>query len=282
MIIDIHTHTFPDKIAAAALGKLIEKGHSKPFSDGTVSGLLAQRRRSGVDLSVILPVATAPRQVVHINDSSAGINETFSGEGLFSFGCMHPDFEDYRNELARIRTLGLKGIKLHPIYQETDIDDIRFLRILDRAAELGLIVIAHAGYDVGYPGVVHCSPAMIRHALSEVGSFPFIAAHMGGWHCWDEALRELAGTGIYLDTAVSIGQLHTIGDGFYTEEDLYTLNAAQIREFCNAFGSGHILFGSDSPWTDPADDMAELRKMGLLQEELEGILGGNAARLLGL
>ena len=282
MIIDIHTHTFPEKIAAKALGVLIEKGHSKPFFDGTVSGLSSSMRLSGVDLSVILPVATAPRQVEHINDASARINETMAAEGLFSFGCMHPDYEGYRSELSRIRDLGLKGIKLHPVYQETDINDLRFLRILDRAAELGLIVLIHAGYDVGYPGVVHCSPAMIREALSSVGSFPLIAAHMGGWHCWEEVLSELAGTGIYLDTAVSVGQLHTMNDGFYRDEDLYGLSAAQVLEFCRAFGSDHILFGSDSPWTDPAQDIAEIRSLPLSEAEIDGILGGNAAALLGV
>jgi predicted TIM-barrel fold metal-dependent hydrolase len=41
-----------------------------------------------------------------------------------------------------------------------------------------------------------------------------------------------------------------------------------------------VLFGSDGPWTDPAAEIAHLRRLPFTPEELEGILGGNAARLL--
>ena len=41
-----------------------------------------------------------------------------------SFGAMHPDFEDHAAELKRIKALGLKGIKIHPVYQGVDLDDI--------------------------------------------------------------------------------------------------------------------------------------------------------------
>ena len=158
MVIDIHTHTFPDRLAATTIPKLEQASHTRSFSDGTNAGLAASMARAGVNCSVVLPVATAPKQVVHVNDCSAQINERFPETGVFSFGCIHPDFSDYRSELARVASLGLKGIKLHPIYQGVDFDDIRTLRVLDRAAELGLIVLSHAGLDVGFPGVVHVTP----------------------------------------------------------------------------------------------------------------------------
>ena len=49
MIIDFHTHTFPDKIAAAAIDKLQHASHSKAFTSGTVSGLQASMQRAGID-----------------------------------------------------------------------------------------------------------------------------------------------------------------------------------------------------------------------------------------
>ena len=149
MIIDFHTHTFPDKIAGRALTKLSHNSHSKPFTDGTDTGLVRSMKESGIDLSVILPVATDPAQVMGINDSAARREEERLAEGLISFGAMHPDYEDWHGELARIRENGMKGIKIHPVYQETDLDDIRLLRIYDRCAELGLSVVIHAGFDIG-------------------------------------------------------------------------------------------------------------------------------------
>ena len=45
--------------------------------------------------------------------------------------------------------MGLKGIKLHPTYQNTYIDDIRYERIIGYAVELGLLVSIHCGRDLG-------------------------------------------------------------------------------------------------------------------------------------
>ncbi|HIW27131.1 MAG TPA: amidohydrolase family protein, partial [Candidatus Lawsonibacter pullicola] len=186
MVIDIHTHTFPDKLAATTIPKLEGMSHTRAYVDGTVSGLRTSMARAGVDASLVLPVATNPRQVVHVNDSSAQINDLGPETGVYSFGCMHPDFSDYRAELSRVKELGMKGIKLHPVYQGVDFDDIRTLRILDRAAELGLIVLTHSGLDIGFPGEVRVTPKMVLHAIQEVGPLTLILAHMGGWRNWEE------------------------------------------------------------------------------------------------
>ena len=91
MIIDMHTHSFPEKLAASTLEKLSAASHTRPFTNGTPGGLQASMREARVDLSVVLPVATSPRQVEHVNDASARLNETAEETGLLSVGCMHPD-----------------------------------------------------------------------------------------------------------------------------------------------------------------------------------------------
>ena len=160
MIFDIHTHTFPDEIAGATIEKLQSMCHTAAFSDGTETGLRASMAVAGIDGCLVLPVATNARQVVHVNDASARLNDTGPDTGLWSFGCMHPDFDGWKGELARIADLGMKGVKLHPIYQGIDFDDIRYLRILDRCGELGLAVLTHAGRDIGFPLRDHCTPEM--------------------------------------------------------------------------------------------------------------------------
>ena len=283
MIIDIHTHTFPAKIAALAVEKLSRTSHTLPFSDGTPEGLLSNMQRAGIDRSVILPVATAARQVEHINDSSARLNEEYENKGLFSFGCVHPDHECYREELARVKTLGLKGIKIHPVYQGVNLDDIRFLRILDRAAELDLAVIAHAGYDIGFPGVVRCSPRMARNVIDQIGQFRLILAHMGGWRQWDEVLQLLADTGVYIDTAFSTGSFHPLDDGHWkTKEETDMMDTDQFMTLYHAFGPERIFFGTDSPWSDPQESLEFIQNLPLPQADREKILGDNALKLLNL
>ena len=82
---------------------------------------------------------------------------------------MHPDYENYKRELSRFKELGLPGVKLHPVYQGVALNDIRNLRIIERAAEPGLIVLTHTGYDVGYPGLPLCSPKMAREVIDTLG-----------------------------------------------------------------------------------------------------------------
>ena len=282
MIIDIHTHTFPDKIAAATLDKLKHLSHTIPFADGTAAGLAASMARAGVDRSVVMPVATSPRQVPHVNDASARMNELGAQTGVLSFGCMHPDFDGWKEELARVRDLGLKGIKLHPQYQDTDFDDPRYLRILDRCGELGLVVLTHAGLDIGMPGKDNCAPEMVARVLEQVGPVKLVLAHMGGWRQWDRVEALLPGTGVYLDTSFSLGEITPLDDGCYRPGDLPLLDEAAFLRMVRRFGPDRILFGTDSPWDDQGAALARLRALPLEKSELDAILGGSARKLLEL
>lgn len=283
MIVDFHTHAFPDKIAAASVDKLQSAAHIRPFADGTVSGLSASIRAAGIDYAVNLPVATSPRQVAAINDAAAKINEKTDETGVLSFGCVHPEYSGYRAELARIADLKIPGIKLHPPYQGADFDDIRYLRILDRAGELGLLALVHAGLDIGLPDADRASPQMIRNAVLSVGPVKLICAHMGGWRQWDAVEELLPDTGVYLDTSFSLGRIVPNGDGYpWKEAELPLMDPAQFLRIVRAFGADRILFGTDSPWGGHAEALRNLRGLPLADAERTAILGANAARLLGL
>ena len=282
MIIDFHTHTFPDKIAAAAVEKLSLASHIRPFSDGTARGLSESARAAGIDLSIVLPVATSPKQVAHINDFAAKTNESTEETGLFSFGCIHPDYPEWSEELGRVKELGLKGIKLHPVYQGVDIDDTRFLRILDRAGELGLVVVTHAGWDIGFPGVRHCSPEMVLRAIKQVGPVKLVLAHMGGWQQWDKVEELLTDQPVWFDTSFSTGSLSPLDDGFYAPEDLPMLGETDFLRMVRTIGADRILFGTDSPWSGQTDDISFINALPLTDSEREKILGLNAEKLLGI
>lgn len=282
MLIDIHTHTFPTAIAAVTIEKLKHQGHTTAFTDGTVAQLRASMDRVGIDYSLVLPVATNIRQVQKINEVSAKLHARADETGVLSFGAMHPDFPDWKSELARIKELGMPGVKLHPVYQGVNFDDIRYLRILDRCAELGLVVLVHGGRDVGFPDRVSITPAMIRHAVQEVGDFPLIVAHMGGWHQWDEVEELLADTRVYLDTAYALGRIHPLDDGFYSPEDLPMMQTEQFVRMVRTFGADRIFWGTDTPWRDQQESLDLLLQQPLTKEEQDKILGGNAQRLLGL
>lgn len=275
-IIDFHTHTFPDAIAERAIAGMQSNSHAAAFGTGTLAGLLDSMERSGISRSVVLPVATNPFKISSMNDKFLSQEKS---QHVVNFGAMHPLAENWKEELRRLSAAGVPGIKIHPQYQGVDITDIHYLRILDYAAQLGLITVMHAGDEIAYPGAVRCSPEMVKSVCDQLGNIPLVLAHMGGWKNWERVAENLCDTGCYLDTAISLGQIVPIDD-HYSPSDLPLLSEESFISLVRAFGSERILFGTDSPWADQAEEIRKITCLPLTQEELENILYHNATRLL--
>ena len=281
MIIDIHTHMFPSRIAAPALQSMQLNSHIALFSDGTEAGLAGCMRKAGIGLSVVQPVATNPEKVSRINDAAILVNEHFRETGILSFGGIHPACSYWEAELERIREAGIIGIKLHPAYDHIDTDDPRSIAILRKCRDLNLIVLIHSGKDVGIPGATEALPSRIRNALDRVGPIRMIAAHMGGWKCWQEGKKLLPETGIFIDTSFALGVMEPAPDRYkWDEDDLRLLNREEFLELLYAYGTDHVLFGTDSPWADQAKEFGKINELPLPREEIDRILGGNAKKLL--
>ncbi|MGN1013720.1 MAG: amidohydrolase family protein [Butyricicoccus sp.] len=283
MIVDFHTHTFPEKIAGKTIAKLQEMACSKAFTQATNRSLQHSMERAGIDYSILLPVMTNDRQVEKLNSLAGEVNAQAQETGLVSFGGMHPDYGgDVRAELARVQELGLKGIKIHPAYQGYDLDDIRYMRIIDRAAELGLYVMTHAGFDIGIPGHDYCAPDHVVHVMREIGPDKLILAHLGGWRHWDEVEQKLAGLPLYMDTAFVLGTI-TPPDGKQRKPgDSWMLSDEAFLRIVRKHGADRILFATDNPWSDQKASLEHIRSLPLSEQEQTAILGENARRILGL
>ena len=263
MIIDFHTHIFPDKIAARTIEALEAKADLTASTDGTLNGLLASMEAAEVDMSVILPVVTKPSQFETVNTFAASVNEQYQGK-LLSFGGIHPDTADYKRELDRIKELGLKGIKIHPDYQGVMIDDVRYMNIIEYADSLDLIILTHAGIDIGLPDPVHCPPDRMRKVMDKLHPQKMVVAHYGGWNQWEEVYEYLAGENLYLDTAFSFP---------YIKEDMF-------YNILKKHGTDRVLFATDCPWGYQKKDVESLRKLDLTEEVKECIFYKNAKKLL--
>ena len=280
MIIDFHTHTFPDAIASRVVKQLGGASHTLPFSDGSMDGLISSMKKSGVDYSVTLPVMTNTGQVEKINNLVIQQQELAADRGIIAFGGMHPDYENYKQELIRLREHRVPGIKLHPAYQNVDLNDIRMMRIIDAASEQGLIILTHAGIDIGIFDHNYASVSHILQVVDELRPEKLVLAHMGNWGCWEDTLRRLAGAPVWFDTAFSIGPITADPaqeTGPYLETNLS--DEAFVR-LCRAHGTDRILFGTDSPWADQKDYVERVQHMPLTEDEKQQIFSENAKKLL--
>lgn len=261
-IVDIHTHMFPDKIAKGTLDFLEGVCMTVPHTDGTAKGLEKSAEESGVDLAVSLPAVTKPSQVESVNRFASGYQEG----RVISFGGIHPECENYRQILRDVRNMGMKGIKLHPDYQDVYFKDIRYKRIVSYAAELGLVIVVHSGRDPKSPDNIHCTPAMAREVIRDVQPDKLVLAHLGGNECWEEVEEYLVGEPVYFDTAVILDKV--------PEE--------QFLRIVQNHGADRILFGTDSPWAGQKEYIDILKGMPLTEREKAMIFGENAWKILGL
>ncbi len=235
MIIDTHVHCFSDKIAQRALSTMkAMSSELSLYTDGTVNGVLESMEKSGVDISVICPVATNTKQNKKVNDFCIDVNN--NNKNLISLGALHPKLEDWKDELKRIKDAGLVGIKLHPEYQSFFPDEAHMIEIYEYCNKLDMAIVFHAGVDIGFPDPVHATPDRLKKVCERVDTSRFAFAHMGGWNLWDGVEEYLIGQNVYLDVSYSFD--------FIDDERLIRM----IR----THGHEKILFATDSPWRDPS------------------------------
>ena len=264
MIIDFHTHAFPDVLAPKAIASLMSgmDGLYTPAHDGTASGLLRNMDAYGVDISVIAPVVTKQSQARKANEWAASL----ASSRFVCFGGIYPHSADYKSEVDFAVSLGLKGLKFHAEFQSFLVDDTQMLRIYDYALSRGLILLHHAGFDPGFSPPFNSNPKRFANVLKALpgGGSKIVIAHLGGHAQWDDVEEYLAGSEAYLDTSM--------GFGYYSEE--------QFLRIAGRHGAHKLLFASDSPWSNAGDEIARLKALPISQDEKDAILGGNAFRLL--
>lgn len=261
-VIDIHAHAFPDALAPRAVAHLARQADVRPRLDGTVGALVASMDRAGIDAAVVCSVATDPAQVPSILRWSAAI----AGERIIPFPSIHPAAPDGASLVRQAADAGFRGVKLHPEYQDFFVDDPGLADLYGALAAAGLVLLLHAGHDIGFPDSDRAAPRRILAVHRAFPDLSVVAAHLGGYRRWAEVAETLLGSGVYLDTSFAVRR---------APEPL-------LRTILIGHRPDRLLFGSDSPWADQAEEIAAIRGLGLPTELEVGILGRNARALLRL
>ena len=126
------------------------------------------------------------------------------------------------------------------------------------------------------PLMVHCGDSRPqlqfshpRHLAAVLKAFPALvvdAAHLGGWGVWDVAAPLFEHENCFFDVSSCLA----------------FLDGPQLCAIARRYGTERVMFGSDFPIWDPARELQAVLEAGFTDAELEGILGGNCRRYLGM
>lgn len=256
-IIDFHAHIFNPKIAHLAIANL-EHHYGMPWEClGTFTDMREEMDKSGFYRAVIFSTPTKPTQVTINNDFLFALRD----ERFVVFGSVHPDFEDVKNEIQRIKNHGLKGFKFHPDFQAFNIDDDKALFMYEEIGSDYPIVL-----HVGDKKLDFSNPERLSRVLEKFPEHKFIAAHMGGYSVWDKEAKYLVGKNVWFDTSST----------------LWEISPEKMVDMIHAHGADKVLFGSDYPAISLKREAEKIEALSLTKEEKEMIFYTNAKNLLGL
>lgn len=256
-IIDAHTHIFPQKIAEKAVTSIGNFYDLEMHRRGTAEALLEDSGKIGTERCLVCSTATRPGQVQSINDFI--FEECREHPEFVGFATLHPDLEDIGAEFDRILSRGYYGIKLHPDFQEFNIDDERAMEIY-RRAEGKLAILFHTG-DNRYE---YSAPRRLARVTQRFPDLVCIAAHFGGYRRWEEAYEVYESPNIYMDTSSA----------------LFALPREQAWRFFEKFGMDHFFFGTDFPMWSHEAELARFDALELPPEARRAILAENFARVI--
>ena len=260
MVIDFHTHYYPDKIVDRAIEHATMALKASPATNGTRSALVESMRKAGIDYSLALPLANTPDNVRGVNRWAQINNQA----PVFLLGSIHPRTKKPAEMISQIAQMGLKGVKMHPEFQDFSFEDESLFPIWEACIKHDLFVLTHAGKDISFPAPYHSDPRRLKTFHERFKKLKLVVAHLGSWRMWDEVEEFIVGLPIYLDLAFTLGKMQD----------------EQLVRIIRNHGAERILFGTDSPWCDQEKALNHFRGLPLTENEKELILGINAARLL--
>ena len=278
-VIDFHTHIFPPSVRNrrnhwlqrdATFGALYADDRTRMAS---AEDLIAAMNADGVDVAVAMGLGWTDYGLAReANDYIIEEARRWRNR-IVGFAGVNPAWGVRAvREAERCADAGLRGIgELHPDYQGYDLADKRAMTpLMEIAQQRNLIVTTHASEPVGhsYTGKGSVTPQVLMRFISAFPAATIVCAHWGGGLPFYALMSEVAAAleNVYFDTAAS--------------PFLYT--PAVFDTVAGLVGARKILLGSDYALLRPRRLTAQVRSSGLSASQQAAVMGGNAARLLGI
>jgi uncharacterized protein len=222
----------------------------------TAAGMKARLEAANVSRCIVFP----------LNDPNAHDDYSGPNDVVWSAYEEHPDVfvpffrlnpnKDYEAEFDRCVARGFKGLKLHPISQEFELDDERVIRLFEMVAEADLPVLVHAG--MGMRRIVE----PLSPTLQRLTNLRLILGHAA-------MVELLAATRAFEDHPNVLFETSVV-----KARDLFVL--------FHCMDPTRICYGSDVPYGDLPSTLhatlAAADAAGLSEGEISGVLSENIRR----
>jgi predicted TIM-barrel fold metal-dependent hydrolase len=281
MITDVHTHFWnPDHQGPPwtdSLGRV-----STRLADGAIDCVTVEsyRRQVGpAERTIVFGLQARAAGIMVPNDAVAAFVRQVGGQTV-GFMSVDPTHHDAVAEIERCHAdLGLRGIKLGPIYQGTSPLHPLTMRVFAAAERLGLPVMIHQGAIFASAGrLADASPLLLDDVAIAFPELRIVIAHLG--HPWvhETAVVMRRHPNVYADTSAIASRPTVLATALSAAKEYGVL--------------GKVLFGSDSPMVSAASSAAELTRVvahmqrvaytPVTDEELQAILHRPSFELLGI
>lgn len=251
MIIDAHTHIYPEHVAEKAISTIIEntKWRVDAHTDGTFDNLLFSMDKAGVDLSIVLTVATSLGQGCGILKwLKQMVDRT---PRIIYFGSVHPYDSNNIDVIHEMSGMGIQGLKFHPAYQDFPADSKEAYKVYEEALKNDFVLYFHSGYDISMPDSDYASVERFANVLRDFAGAKIIMAHAGGDGEWNKVLDLYGDKKCYYDTS------------FVLERMMRDDNAMELYRQ----NEDYFIFGTDSPWQDQKRFVDFLRNSDLFSQD---------------
>jgi uncharacterized protein len=259
LIIDAHTHIFPEDSAARILENTSKMFNVPTYGTGTAADLLSQMDENGISSAVIHMVSPSQASVQATNTWLISLKQ----DRFIKFGTIHPRMKNPSHELDRLKAHNINGVKLQPEVQGFTVDDsMTAYHLYEALAKKEMTVMFHVGGNPIARPDNRSTPAMIHTVATAFPELKIIAAHLGGNNMWDAVYDVLAGTeNIFMETSLSYENI---------SPDL-------AQNIITKHGHQKVFFGTDYPFAPVGKSVKIARAVPFLNnKEKEDILGRNA------
>jgi predicted TIM-barrel fold metal-dependent hydrolase len=278
MIIDCHTHVFPEEIRKSRETFFKEEGEFSLIYDQPkakmigVEDLIEAMDESGIDRSVICGFPWRQPDLCSLHNRYLLEAASRHRDRLIAFVILlfsNPEWS--KKELDRAMKSGARGVGEIAFYlEEMTSRDIRSMKpILTQMEKQRIPLLLHTNETIGhaYPGKGRTPLERFYELILSFPSLPIILGHWGGGLPFYELMPEVAKemTHVYYDTAAS---------PFIYSKKIYAV-VSQI------VGVDKIFFGTDFPLISAKRYFKELEECGLSKQDQEKILGLNFSKKIG-